>query len=239
MSLEQAAVRAQYSLATLSRIENGRRHVTEADVAVLMAAYRAPRQERDALVGQARDVGQEGIWQSADCLDCLTVLEVASRITEWSHNSVPLLLESPAAVRLRAAGARPGAVDRYLRERERVVARVDYTAYLHEAALAVIGGGQRADLADAADRGIGVRVVRGRVGLPAHPWLLVEFPDDPPVVHLRLQRIGVYLHGGEAAAHQDVRDRLGSAACTSVESQRLLTVTRPNGRSAAAVGSSS
>ncbi|WP_083471447.1 helix-turn-helix domain-containing protein [Kibdelosporangium phytohabitans] len=50
LSLEQAAELLGWSPATMSRIENGRRHISAEDVASILAVYRVPAAQRDAIV---------------------------------------------------------------------------------------------------------------------------------------------------------------------------------------------
>lgn len=240
LSLERAAERSQLSLATLSRMENGRRHITCDEVAMLLGIYGVPRRLRDTLVDTARSGFQDGVWQSepqaghASDEDGITVLESAAhRVTDWSITTVPPLLQTPAYSRAQLLDAGVADLDRHLAarlRRQEAISRLDYTAYIHEGAFHThnrtpVYRDQLTHLLTAAERGIGVRLVPA--GTPVHslghPWQLLEFPDDPPVVHLRLRHVGLYLHEPEAAAYGELRDHLRRIARTTRDSCRLLS----------------
>ncbi|MFC7613464.1 helix-turn-helix domain-containing protein [Actinokineospora soli] len=62
ISLERAAELAGWSLATLSRTENGKRHITSEDVASLLTVYKIPVAEREVLIEAAKTTGLAGWW---------------------------------------------------------------------------------------------------------------------------------------------------------------------------------
>lgn len=236
ISLERAAELAQMSLATLSRTENGRKHIPLDVVAMLLALYRVPRDLRDELLETARSGFQQGVWQSVprpgcpiDC-DGITVLEAeAHRLTDWAPGVVPPLLQTPeyAAALFRAVGVDD--VDSHVEHRIRrqeVLRTTDYTAFIHEPVLSVADVGQIAHLHAATERGVGVRVVPAEVLSAGHPWLLMEFPNDPPVVHIGLRKVGVYLHEPEADDYRRLRELLGRAALSTLETRLLLDQAR-------------
>lgn len=69
-----------------------------------------------------------------------------------------------------------------------------------------------------ADRpGIGIRLLRGYrpyYGL-FHSWVLTEFPDSPPIVHVELLRGGVFLHDPEVTRYVDQCARLHKLALST------------------------
>lgn len=238
LSLERLAEKTDLSLATLSRIENGLRRIGSVDVAILLTAYDAPAAVRTKLIRLACEGGQDGIWQVHDGVGHGGILQLESsafRLTEWQVGSVPPLLQTPAFAAQQCAASTPPhelqvRLDR-LRRRQQALGHLEYTAFIHESLVQAqlarrpVYREQIAHLIDAIDRGIGVRLVRHSTPphqVSAHPWVLMEFPNDPPIVHLRLQRVSVYLDQPESDAYESLRTQLTHIACTSQDSQRYL-----------------
>jgi transcriptional regulator with XRE-family HTH domain len=244
MTLDQVAAAAKMSPATLSRVENGRKQITSVDAAILLSVYRAPKPLREKLIELAREGGQDGIWRFADSADHGGVAQLEStahRLTEWTASDIPPLLQTAAyaAERLRAAGATAHGIDLHLRrllDRQAALRSLRYTAFVHESA--VLAPAERrpalreqiARLVEAIDRGISVRVLRGPLALhpvSPYPWSFLEFPNDPPIVRLRLQTLDVYLDKPESVAYEQLRAGLDAAAYSALDSRRLLgTLTR-------------
>ncbi|MGW5051761.1 helix-turn-helix domain-containing protein [Actinokineospora sp. NPDC004072] len=238
LSLEQAADLAQMSLATLSRTETGRRRITVEDVATLLAVYRVPRELREQLIDVVRTGFQPGIWQSVPAPGCpidadgITSLEAgAHRLTDWCPSAIPPLLQTPdyAAALLRAAGAAEDEIECHVEHRIRrqeVLRTTEYTAFIHAPALATAGDAQLAHLLAVAERGVGVRFVPATVLAAGHPWLLMEFPDDPPIVYIGLRKVGVYLHEPEADDYYRLRDWLAGTAWSTGDTCGLIAQAR-------------
>lgn len=62
LSLEAAAKMLGWGLATMSRIENGRRHISTEDVAMILTADRIPAAEREEVIAEARAENASGWW---------------------------------------------------------------------------------------------------------------------------------------------------------------------------------
>jgi transcriptional regulator with XRE-family HTH domain len=62
LSLEAAAKLLGWSLAAMSRLENGKRHVDTEEVAMVLLAYKMPSDERRAFLDEARAENASGWW---------------------------------------------------------------------------------------------------------------------------------------------------------------------------------
>ncbi|MGX7823589.1 helix-turn-helix domain-containing protein [Actinokineospora sp. 24-640] len=216
LSLERAAELAQWSPSTQSRIETGKRKVTVEDVATLLAVYRVSVDLRTELIEMAKAGNSAGWWDRPlpgvpRELGALVSYEAgATALTDWSVTLIPGLLQTHAyaAGFMIADGVDPMDVEtRWMARlrRQEVLGTVDYTAYVGEAALGTPFGGAQAfsdqlgHLSKAYDRGVLVRIVPERQAYAAllHSWLLMEFSEVSPVVHVELMEGGVYLHDQE------------------------------------------
>jgi transcriptional regulator with XRE-family HTH domain len=240
LSLEAAAKLLQWSPATMSRIENGKRHISAEDVATILATYRVPVAQRDALVARAKAIDEPGWWSRPlpgvplD-LGALVSYEVeAIAITDWSINIIPGLLQTydyAKAFMLDDGVPEDDIETRWMARlrRQQILPKVDYTAYIGEAAIRTPFGGaafidQLKHLHEATKRGLGVRVVpehRPHASL-LQSWMLLEFPDSPPIVHCELLRSGVFLHDDEAAAYATHLARLNKIALSTTETRDML-----------------
>lgn len=241
LSLEQAAVAAQMSLATMSRIENGRRHITVADVAVLCTIYGAPQVQRAALIEATQAPTQAGWWEKPlpgvpmDMGTLASYESGANAVTDWSITMVPGLLQTQeyaAGVSAANGVATDGhaALWEARERRQSVLPKIDYTAYIHEMALHTpFGGvealkGQLIHLHRAPERGLGVRVVRACLPMAAltHSWLMLEFPKDEPIVHVELMNSAIYLHAPAVRVYESARQELARASLSSTESRSMI-----------------
>ncbi|GAA4421892.1 helix-turn-helix transcriptional regulator [Actinokineospora soli] len=240
ISLERAAELAGWSLATLSRTENGKRHITSEDVASLLTVYKIPVAEREVLIEAAKTTGLAGWWSrplpgvQADVGTLAAYESTANVMTNWATALVPGLLQTYAYAIgfMTADGA--SAEDAEMRwiarlRRQQVLPKVDYTAFIHEAVLHTAFGGRAAlaeqlsHLHDVGTRGIGVRVVRHQPHAALmHSWLLIEFPSSPPIVHVELQRSTVDLHDEETEAYLRLRGMLDRIALPTAESRSMI-----------------
>ena len=241
LNLEAAARAIGWSTATLSRIENGKRHITSEDVAMVLTTYGVPMAQREELIESARSGVQAGWWSRPlpgvlPDVGTLASYEASARaITDWSFSFIPGLLQTEryAAGLMLEDGAKPQHVEMLwiarLR-RQAVLPKIDYVAFVHESALHLpFGGldalrGQLGHLVEASSRGLGVRIVRGRVPhrLLLHPWLLLDFPDAPPVLHVELHGSSVYLHDDEVRSYGNMRAMLDRMALSSAESRSMI-----------------
>lgn len=241
MSLGEAAKRTQYSLATMSRIENGKRHVSPADVATLCTIYGLPKEDRQKLVEEAEDTDNAGWWDRplpgipSDMGTLASFEAEAVAITDWSINLVPGLMQTyeyAVGLMRSAHGAMADIELRWMARlrRQQILGTLDYVAFVGEAALRTPFGGREAmrkqlhHLLTARDRGIGVRVFPEHVphALLTHSWMLLEFPRARPVLYVEAWSGALYLHDELAESYFSVRDRLANAAHTVEASQAIL-----------------
>ncbi|MGQ0840657.1 helix-turn-helix domain-containing protein [Actinokineospora sp.] len=239
LSLEAAASVIGWSAATLSRTENGKRHVSSEDVAALLAVYGVPAAQRDELVENARAASQSGWWSRPlpgvlPDLGTLASYESTARaLTNWSVMVIPGLLQTHdyAVGYMLADGAEMRDVEtRWMARlrRQQVLPKVDYAAFIYEGALRVPFGGieslreQLGHLLDSYTRGHTIRVVRQAHATLLHSWLLIEFPRASPVIHVELLRSGVFLHDAEVRHYEDVRDKLARVALSGAESRSMI-----------------
>lgn len=242
LSLEAAASVLQWSPATMSRIETGKRHISAEDVATILATYRVPVAQRDALVARAKAIDEPGWWSRPlpgvpDNTGALASYEVeANSLTDWSINIIPGLLQTydyAKAYMLDDGVPEEDVEMRWMARlrRQQILPKVDYTAYIGEAAVRTPFGGaafidQLRHLHEATKRGLGVRVVpehRPHASL-LQSWMLMEFPDSPPLVHVELLRSVVFLHDDEAAPYTTHLARLNKIALSTAETRDMLRV---------------
>lgn len=234
LSLERAAEVSQISLASLSRTENGRRHITTEELAALLTLYRVPWDERLRMIDAAHADSPAGWWQGPlpglpIHLSLASHLATASAVTSWSIAVLPELLQTRdyAIAVLVADGAEPDEAARTWDSRS-PVPPIEHTAYLHETALRSPFGGTdalRAQLRHLLDqRSVPIRLVESGtvLGALSHSWLLVEYPADPPVVHVDLRRSGLFLHEAETVPYLRARDELDRAARSPADSRAAI-----------------
>jgi hypothetical protein len=241
LSLEAAAKMLGWGLATMSRTENGQRHVSTEDVAMILAAYRIPAAEREDVIAEARAENASGWWDRPlpgvpSEMGTLASYEAdATGLTDWSVSLVPGLLQTEdyAMALMLSQEVPPDVAElRWVarRRRQKILGTVDYAAYISETALRTPFGGpeghrkQLKHLLDARDRGILVRVVRAHlpVGLISHSWLYMTFPHTTPVVNVEVYTGGVYLHDDQSELYTRMIDKLDHIALPVRESQTML-----------------
>ena len=62
LTLEAAAKLVGWGIATMSRTENGIRHISTEEVAVILTAYRLPAAERAKVIAEAKADNASGWW---------------------------------------------------------------------------------------------------------------------------------------------------------------------------------
>ena len=238
-SLERAAAEIGWSPPTLSRTENGKRRISSEEVATILAIYRVPRKLREQMIENARIGCQTGWWSREVAgllpdLGTLASYEADARaITNWSVSLIPGLLQTRdyAVGFMRADGVKPEDIEARWKARQHRQARVpkiDYTAFIHENVLRTAFGGPAAHrqqlehLYGAYDRGVGVRIVREADAALLQSWMLIEFPQATPIVHVELLRSGVFLYDEEVAPYAEACARIASKALTSLESRHVI-----------------
>jgi transcriptional regulator with XRE-family HTH domain len=240
LSLEAAARLLQWSSATMSRIENGKRTITAEEVAIILTVYNIPVDQRDAILKRAKAIDEPGWWSRPlpgvpDNTGALASYEdEANIITDWSINLIPGLLQTydyAMAYMLNDGVPQEDAETRWMARlrRQQVLPKVDYTAYIGETAVRTPFGGtaftdQLKHLAEAPKRGVGIRIVPAllpHAGL-LQSWMLLEFPDSPAIVHVELLRSVVFMLDGEAKIYFDQRANLKKIALSTAESRDML-----------------
>ncbi len=241
MSLEAAAKALGWGLATMSRIENGKRHIDTDEVAMILTAYKIPAAERREFLNEVKTDNATGWWDRPlpgvpDEMGTLASYAVdADSLTDWAVTLVPGLLQTEGyAMALMLSGGieRETAELRWVarRRRQQILGTVDYSAYISETALRTPFGGpekhreQIKHLLDARDRGIGVRVVPQHlpIGSLSHSWLYMTFPNTTPVVNVEVAEGGVYLHDDQAEPYTKRMTMLDHSALPATESQTKL-----------------
>ncbi|PWW52274.1 helix-turn-helix domain-containing protein [Actinokineospora spheciospongiae] len=241
LNLEAAAKAIGWSTATLSRTENGKRHITSEDVATVLAIYGVPIAQREELIESAR-VGTQAGWWSRPLpgvlpdVGTLASYEASARaITDWSLTIVPGLLQTERYAKgiMVDDGAAPESIEMLwiarLR-RQQVLPKVEYVAFIHESALRRAFGGadalreQLGHLMDAVSRGYSVRIVREPVPhrVLMHSWMLLDFPEAAPVLHVELHGSSIYLHDSEVHGYENMRLILDRLALSSAESRSMI-----------------
>jgi transcriptional regulator with XRE-family HTH domain len=241
LSLEGAAALLGWSPSTLSRTENGIREITGEEVATIVTAYQLPAAERAEIIEDARADNAAGWWDRPlpgvpeEMGVLASYAAEANSMTNWSVMLIPGLLQvEPYAMALmRSDGIREEDAQRRWvarKRRQRILGNVDYTAFIHEAALYVPFGGRETHrtqldhLVGARERGISVRIMPRRrpYGVISHSWLYMTFPNVPPVVNVEVAEGGVYLFDDQAKLYTERVDLLDRLALSSLESSTLL-----------------
>lgn len=243
-SLEAAAKVLGWGLATMSRIENGQRHISTEDVAVILGVYRIPSAEREGVIAEAKAENSSGWWDRplpgvpTEMGTLASYAADANSLTDWSVTLVPGLLQiEDYAMALMHSQDWPLDIAelRWVarRRRQKILGTVDYRAYISETALRTPFGGpeghrnQIQHLLDARERGIPIWIVPEHlpVGLIGHSWLYMTFPHATPVVNVEIVEGGVYLHDDQAERYTRLITKLDHIALSAAESQaRLRTI---------------
>ena len=241
LSLEAAAKLVGWGLATMSRTENGIRHISTEDVSAILTAYRIPAAEREKVIAEAKADNASGWWDRSlpgvptEMGTLASYAADANSLTDWAVTLVPGLLqvESYAMGLMHAGDVSPDVAKlRWLarQRRQKILGKLDYLAYISEMALRIPFGGiegnrkQLEHLATARNRGIGVRIVRAHIplGLISHSWLYMTFPNTSPVVNVEVAEGGIYLHDDQAEPYTQMLAKLDRVALSTHESQAML-----------------
>lgn len=243
-SMAAAGTLLGWSEAKVSRLETGNRNIDPEEVSALLAVYHVTGTERDRLMAMARTPDEES-WLDRglrglpmDSVKLATYEAQATRITDWGLGLVPGLLQTMGYTRayMLADGIPAEEVGVRLmarQQRQEVLRKVEYVAYLDEQLLYRPTGGTRVmreqlrrlvDLATDGDAAIHITPSKteGHPGLNG-PFMLLEFEGSPPRVHIELQRSGVFYTGDhDPQAYVDVVGRLDSLSLDVEQSLRLL-----------------
>jgi transcriptional regulator with XRE-family HTH domain len=240
LNLETAAKVAGLSPAMLCRIETGKRRVSSEEVAVIATAYRIPAEERKELIEFVKSGDTGGWWERPlpgvpqEMGVLASYAAEATSLTDWAVMLIPGLLqvESYARAVMRTDGVPPDDADlRWVarKRRQEILGKIDYTAFVYEAALHTPFGGpqvhkaQIKHLAGARDRGVALRVLRARpLSLLFHSWHYMTFANIPPVVNVEVLGGGFYLQDDRVELYARRLNQLHDLALSSVESQAML-----------------
>ncbi|MCT2583886.1 helix-turn-helix domain-containing protein [Actinophytocola gossypii] len=241
MSLEAAAKAVGWGLSTMSRTENGQRHITTEDVSSILTVYGLPVYEREAIIAEARADNAAGWWDRplpgvpTEMGTLASYAADANGMTNWAVSLVPGLLQTEeyAMAQMLSQDVPSDVAElRWIarRRRQKIVGTLDYAAYISETALRTPFGGpqghrkQIQHLLDARERGIPVRVVPEHlpVGLISHSWLYMTFPHTPPVVNVEVYSGGFYLHDDQAEPYTRMIAKLDHIALPIRESRARL-----------------
>lgn len=241
LSLEQAAVLAQWSPSTMSRIETGKRHISPEDVATISTIYQLPLAQRQELIESARAGNASGWWDlplpgvPMDMGAIASYEAEAIRLTDWSVNLVPGLLQTYryAVGLMRSGGVAADVIEaRWMARlrRQQILGNLDYYAFIGEAALRTPFGGpdalreQLRHLLGARERGIGIRIVPEHQAhsLVLHSWLLMEFPNTSPVVNVEARNGSLYLHDEIAETYLGLVGQLDRIALAAPATMALV-----------------
>jgi transcriptional regulator with XRE-family HTH domain len=241
ISLERAAEMAGWSPSRLSRTERGLRNVTTDEVATLLTAWRIPVKEREEVIAEVQAGSSSGWWDRPlpgvpAHVGALASYEAdAYELVHVSPTVVPGLLQTyETAIGVMRAGGVPeeDLETRWMvrLRRQQILGRVDYTAYIGEAALRTPYGGweglkgQLEHLLAAQDRAIRVRVIPAHQTkvMFLHSWMLMRFPNTNPVVYVELLVGAFYLHDKDAAPYTAMLERLDRVALSQNDSRKLI-----------------
>lgn len=245
IAMADVAGRLEWSESLVSRLETGRRNIDAEEVSALLAIYGVIGSERDRLMAMARtpdedswlDPGLPGL--PPESVRLATYERLTLQITDWSPLLVPGLLQTMEYTRafMLADGIPESDVGARLMARQRrqdVLKDVAYTAYVDESVLNREIGGPRVlrrqlehliEMAED-DNAVTIRCTSGKTdghsGLVG-PFVLLEFDQRAPVVHVELARSGVFMTGPvDSRVYLDTVTRLESISHDVEESLRLL-----------------
>lgn len=217
LTTREVAKSLGWSASTVSRTENGVRNVSSEDVAALLVLYGVTGQERDRLLGLARESDQPGWWETRhpglpSQLTALIGFESqAIEIVDVALTLVPGLVQTPEYARsvIEADGVPTAQAETRVATRlgrQAVLTRPDPPAYsliLDEAALHRPIGGRQVmaeqlhHMARTMKRpNITVRILpfdRGAHAALTGAYVVLRFPKARTIVHLEHKRSSLFL----------------------------------------------
>lgn len=249
MTAEEVAERLLVSQSKISRLENGRRSISQRDVRDLCGVYEVEDQRVvDSLMEMARDSRQQGWWHTFGDIPysvCIGLETDAESLRVYEPQIVTGLLQTPAYAEALVRGALPETsaaeiekrVGVRMRRQERITTENDplrLWIVLDEAALHRVVGGKRVmreqlehllKLSELPH--VTVQVMPFEVG--AHPGLngqyaILEFADaaDSSVVYLEGVTSDLYLEKAQDVQKYAVMYEHLRAQSLSVEASRQL-----------------
>ncbi|OLF11456.1 hypothetical protein BLA60_10800 [Actinophytocola xinjiangensis] len=240
-TLARLAQTSGLSEATLSRMETGKRAVTREEVAMVTTALKVPIAERERLMDFVV-TGDSGGWWDQPLpgipaeMGLLASYEAeANELVDFALFIVPGLLqieEYARAVWTTCGFSMDDADMRWVARarRQRILGRVDYTAFIHEEAIRTPFGGPRTlraqvkHLIEVRDRGVDVRLVRGRQpnGALLHSWHYMGFPSVTPILNVEVYDGGFYLQDDRVEPYTRQLEMLDELATSRSETGAML-----------------
>lgn len=245
---EDVAKRLGLSKATMSRIENGTKAVTEADVSAILAILGVTGEDRDRLLKLTREQDQPGWWETGvpglpkQLTGLLEFERDASRIRCLDMILMNGLLQTSDYTRavMRGSGVEPADIQARVAirlGRQEILTKpnaVEFHFFVDVGALRRKVGGPRVMAEQlrhvakvAKRRNVTVQVIPDDAA--AHPGLegsfvLLDFPKARSIVHLEQRRLGAFLdEPADVADYANVLDTLQQVAMSPAESARLIT----------------
>lgn len=245
LQMKDIAQRLDWSVSKMSRLETGQQPIQSDEVAAVLAILGVTGAERDRLMAMAR-TPDEPAWLDPVLRHALPGTSItlstyeaeASAITDWSPLLIPGFLQTMDYGRafMLADGIAETAIGARLmarQHRQKLLDQVSYTAFIDEAVLHRRVGDERVwrnqlrHLLDIAEQdNVTIRLIA--VNSDAHsglisPFLLLEFDEKPPIVHIELSRSGVFLsEESETAPYTETRARLFSISTEEADSLRAI-----------------
>ncbi|GAA4539770.1 helix-turn-helix domain-containing protein [Amycolatopsis samaneae] len=247
LAMVEVAEKLGWSQSTLSRIETGLRNASPEEVSALLAVYNVTGDQKERLMVLARDIDRSAWLETRyaevpEQAKTLAALEAdATRIVGAAVTLIPGLMQTPTYTRslMSAAGVAPGDIQARVElrmERQKVLGGGKppaYVAFMDEAVLHRRVGGARvmADqlrwlLAMAERPSVELRVVPFEIGGHAAvdgAYVLLDFGDDRPVVHLEHRDSGLFLdQPADVAPYLRATASLTMAALDSMQSVQMI-----------------
>ncbi|HET9141487.1 helix-turn-helix transcriptional regulator [Actinophytocola sp.] len=237
------------SASKISRIETGHRMLSVDVVAALLGLYRVPERQRDQILDQVRKSAERGWWESQglglpELWKALIDFESrATRIQNYEPLVIPGLLQTDEYTGAIIKGINKAMTESELTNlvasrmaRQAVLRRRDlqFLAVIDEGALRrpIAESGvmrrQLRQLVDSAERpNITLRVVPLQagpyVGLRG-PFIVMDFGEEPSLVHLEHQSVGLFLDEKEdIAAYRVALSNILNVALEPAESIELIS----------------
>jgi hypothetical protein len=240
LGLKAAATLVGWHASKLSRTERGLRTVAIHEFAMLLTAWGLEADERDQILQDLAEGSSSGWWDRPIAgvpIDTGTLAAYEAEATELVTAVVavvPGLLQTreTAAAVMAADGVPREDIDRRWMarlQRQQILAKIDYTAFISETALRTRWGGPRvwreqlAYLLQREELGLArLRVIPREQTevLLLNTWHYMRFPEAPPVVHVELGSGVTYIH--EAEWYTELLDRVDRIAVPRDGTRKLI-----------------
>ncbi|WP_258345478.1 helix-turn-helix domain-containing protein [Saccharopolyspora gregorii] len=246
LSMKLVGQQLGWSEAKVSRVENAKQGIQEADVSAMLAVLRVTGSDRERLLKMAREIDQPAWWELGRSLpEQLTALidaeQRAVRITDVTLNLLPGLLQTRAYTRavMEASGLPADESDAMVsirQVRQGILSNSDPTelrCLIDEAALVRPVGGPRVMaeqlrwiVSSAAQPNISVQVLPLALGAHAGlagTFVLLEFVKARDVIYLEARSSGAFIDEPEdVALFTDAVSRVETLAFSPSASTEIL-----------------